>query len=288
MIVKILKIYGMEKIDFILESVHDRKPIAIDVKFKDDGQKKPLVLFVHGFKGFKDWGTFDLVSEYFASKGYIFAKFNLSHNGTTLASPTDFADLDAFGNNNFTIELDDIGTVLDCFFEGSCLVPDVDLVRTYLIGHSRGGGVALLKACEDKRFRKIATWAAIDRIPRYDEQTVEEWRKKGVLYIWNSRTNQNMPLYWQLHDDVIGNAERFDIPKRVQILEQPVLVVHGTNDPTVPVAAAHHLHQQIPHSELMIVEGSGHTFEAYHPYDEDTLPENLQKVVERTEAFFSS
>ena len=43
----------------------------------------------------------------------VFVKFNFSHNGTSLDSPTDFIDLKAFGNNNFCIELDDLSCVLE-------------------------------------------------------------------------------------------------------------------------------------------------------------------------------
>ena len=38
----------------------------------------------------------------------MFVKFNFSHNGTTLESPSDFKDLESFGNNNFSKELYDL------------------------------------------------------------------------------------------------------------------------------------------------------------------------------------
>ena len=44
-----------------------------------------MIIFVHGFMGFKDWGAWDLVQHFFVSKGYGFAKFNLSHMGVQKA-----------------------------------------------------------------------------------------------------------------------------------------------------------------------------------------------------------
>ena len=41
-----------------------------------------LIIFVHGFMGFKDWGAWHLVQDFFTNKGYAFCKFNLSHNKT--------------------------------------------------------------------------------------------------------------------------------------------------------------------------------------------------------------
>lgn len=51
---------------------------------------------------------------------------------------------------------------------------------------------------------------------------------------------------------------RHDTRERLGELEMPVLVVHGTEDRLVPVAAAHELAERIPHARLELVEGAGH------------------------------
>jgi predicted alpha/beta-fold hydrolase len=70
--------------------------MLMDLTFDDAQQNAPLVIFVHGFKGFKDWGTHSLVARYFAEHGFRFLKFNFSHNGTTPEHPVDFLYLIAF------------------------------------------------------------------------------------------------------------------------------------------------------------------------------------------------
>ncbi len=92
--------------NIIITSTVHNKPILADIRYISNQDKKPLILFVHGFKGFKDWGIFNMMADEFAKKGFVFMKINLSHNGTTPEQLIDFADLEAFGNNNFTIELD--------------------------------------------------------------------------------------------------------------------------------------------------------------------------------------
>ena len=34
--------------------------------------KLPLVIFVHGYKGYKDWGAWNLMAEKFAKNGFYF------------------------------------------------------------------------------------------------------------------------------------------------------------------------------------------------------------------------
>ena len=84
------------------------KPIVTDLFFKQNTDKKPVVIFCHGYKGFKDWGAWNIMAEAFANAGLFFVKFNFSHNGGTLEQPIDFPDLEAFGNNTYTKELDDL------------------------------------------------------------------------------------------------------------------------------------------------------------------------------------
>ena len=40
-----------------------------------------IVIFIHGFMGFKDWGAWHLMAKVFAKAGFFFVKFNFSHNG---------------------------------------------------------------------------------------------------------------------------------------------------------------------------------------------------------------
>ena len=77
---------------FIINSDNDKDlPIIGDLTYKKDS--KNLVVFCHGFKGFKDWGCWNLVANLFAENDLKFLKFNFSHNGVTLDNPLKFFDL---------------------------------------------------------------------------------------------------------------------------------------------------------------------------------------------------
>jgi len=271
----------------ITSTVHD-KPITADLRYVSTQEKKPLILFVHGFKGFKDWGVFNEMANEFVLNGFIFMKINLSHNGTTPEHLKDFADLEAFGNNNFTIELSDLKDSIDYLFSSVNVIPEteLDLDDLNLMGHSRGGGLVLLKAREDSRIKKVVTLAAInDLSKRWPQSFLDEWRAKGVQYIENKRTNQQMPLYVQLYDDVLDNSDRLSIPNAVKEMPQPLLAFHGTADETLPVEMAHQIKELKSDTELVIFENENHVFGAAHPWEEKHLPDTYTKIINKTSDF---
>jgi len=97
--------------NFVLTRPNE-KPILYDVSYTPNKAPKPIVIFCHGYKGFKDWGAWKLVAETFAKEGFFFLKFNFSHNGGTIEQPIDFPDLKAFGENNFSKELKDLDGII--------------------------------------------------------------------------------------------------------------------------------------------------------------------------------
>lgn len=261
-----------------------KKPILYDVCFKEMDKPQHLVIFCHGYKGFKDWGAWHIVADEFAKAGFCFLKFNFSHNGGTVEQPIDFPDLEAFSENNFSIELDDLDRILNFVESGSGQLPKV-LSSISLIGHSRGGGIILVKAEEDPRIDKVVTWAGVsDFKPRFQEGTLnfEDWKKTGVTHVENGRTKQMMPHKFQFYKDYKENEERFSIERAVRALEIPQLIIHGTKDPTVSSKEAKALNSWNPKSKLEFIEGADHVFNAKHPWEMDSLPQELKSVVETT------
>lgn len=255
------------------------RPILLDVFWQENRKAKPVVIFAHGFKGFKDWGCWDKIAERFAGEGFVFIKFNFSHNGTTLQQPAEFNDLEAFGNNSFSIELDDLGTVIDWVYANDELQCEMDLSRLSLIGHSRGGGICVIKAAEDKRVAKLVTWAgvaALDRILSFDP---EEWKRKGVMYTINGRTGQQMPLYYQLYEDFQRNRERLDVIAACKKITIPSLIIHGACDEAVPLSQAEELHSNINGSKLCIIPNGTHTFGMKHPCEDSVTNNQAIEIV---------
>ena len=261
-----------------------KKPIVYDVCFQGMENPQPIVIFCHGYKGFKDWGAWDLVAEEFAKAGFCYLKFNFSHNGGTIEQPIDFPDLEAFAENNFSLELDDLDRILNLVESHNENLPN-NISTISLIGHSRGGGIVLIKGKEDSRISKVVTWAGVsDFKGRFQEgtQNFEDWKESGITYVENSRTKQLLPHNFQFYKDFKENEERFSIKNAVKDLKIPQLIVHGNDDPTVSIKEAEKIHSWNPKSELIIIENTDHVFNANHPWESKTLPKELKTVVDCT------
>lgn len=266
----------------------DKKPIIYDVYYNENQKPKPVVIFCHGYKGFKDWGAWHLVAEAFAKAGFFFIKFNFSHNGGTVEEPIDFPDLDAFAENNYTKELDDLEYVIEYFATTKHYMQEADVRNISLIGHSRGGGIVLIKAEENDKVRKVVTWAGVsDYKVRFKEGTTDfkEWKESGVKYVQNGRTKQQMPHHFQFYTDFKENENRLTIQRAVEQFEIPHLIIHGSDDPTVSVDEARAMHQWNLKSTLKIIEDANHVFGAKHPWEERNLPPHLEEVVKQSIKF---
>ena len=246
-----------------------------------------VVLFCHGYKGFKDWGAWEQVARFFTGRGCIFVKFNFSHNGVTADHPTDFVDLEAFAQNNLSTELDDLGcmlTALESLTLDGFAVSKADLT---VVGHSRGGAIATLRAVEDDRIQRLVTWASVSD---YEDRfllgnAMVKWKEDGVYYIKNGRTGQDMPHYYQYYEDFKANRDRLDIKQACLGITCPHLIVHGARDEAVHLTEAMRLHKWSRGSRLEIVADASHTFGAKHPWGLATLPEDLREVCQLTTNF---
>lgn len=260
--------------------------MAMDLTFDDARKHAPLVIFAHGFKGFKDWGSHHLIAQFFAEHGFRFLKFNFSHNGTTVSHPAEFFDLIAFADNTFSIELDDLRSVINFVCGGAAMPAEKGV---YLIGHSMGGGLSIITAAEDKRVKKLVTMASISSFRNLWPAGIEEqWRLQGMTYFLNKRTGQELPAKSTLLDDLDKNPGRLDIITRAKEVKQPWLIVHGDADPTVPVESAKELKAAQPHAELLIVPGADHTFGSSQPYTGSSLPAPLLEFCKASVAFLKN
>lgn len=272
----------MQQQDVLIEGFGG-KPISVTLQLPEQPEVKIPVIFVHGFKGFKDWGHFPLALKMLADNGIPVISFNFSHNGTTPEHPSDFADLEAFGRNNYSIELKELGRVMD-FLDDSPWLKEYGVMsdRYILLGHSRGGGISILKAAQDSRVVGLISWASVAAFGSlFDASILDYWKKEGVIFTHNARTRQDMPLYYQLYEDLQNNKERLDILKAAAQIEIPWQIVHGTEDSTVPLDAARQLHAACPSSALIIVEGANHTFGGKHPWEMEVLPEHTKIIAEK-------
>ena len=248
-------------------------------------QAKGVIIFMHGYKGYKDWGAWPLMQNYFVSKGFGFVKFNTSHNGGTVVNPIDFDDLEAFGRNGYSKELYDLLTIIEeteRIIKEEC---ELDL-PIYLVGHSRGGGMVILGGSEQPTVKGIVSLAGISDIEsRFPVgEAFNAWQEEGVIYVQNARTNQAMPHFYSFYEDFILNKSVLNIEEAASTINVPFLQIHGDMDTSVSISEG----QQIAHwtgTELAIIKGGDHTFGASHPWTLQSMPEDFQQAIDRISIF---
>lgn len=241
-----------------------------------------LIIFIHGYMGYKDWGCWNLVQSFFVKNGYGFLKYNASHNGGTVYNPIDFDDLEAFSNNSYSNEIVDFESIIEVARKRFIELPEI-----HIIGHSRGGGIALLQS-KNEHVSKICSWAGIasieDRFPT--GEALAKWKSEGIRYGVNGRTKQNMPHQILQYYDYIENKDRLDIESYCKNSKLPTLIVHGERDVSVNISEGDKLVEWLD-TDLQIIDDTQHTFDSVQPWDKTTMPDALKKVCEITLDFLN-
>jgi alpha-beta hydrolase superfamily lysophospholipase len=235
-----------------------------------DAPEKPRALFVlvHGFKGFKNWGFFPWLAQELVACGYAVCRFNMSRSGIG-EDPESFDRLDLFERDTYSIELADLRIAVRHAQQQFPNLP------TILLGHSRGGGIAILGAREVPELSAVIAWSPISRCDNWAPATIEDWNTRGVTEIVNQRTKQTMRISRDVMDDFHAHRERLDIVRAARGLRVPLLVVHGERDDSVSVEEGRLLAATASDASLVVIAGAGHTFNAIHPLVYVPLPLEL-------------
>lgn len=244
---------------------------------------KGVVIFAHGYKGFKDWGAWSVLGDVLAREGWVFVRFNFTHNGHNVNSPFDCTELDKWSENTYLKEYEDCSSVVDWASEK---FPNLELT---LMGHSRGGGIAAITAAHNTRVNKLVLLASVsDYAVRFpDGENLENWRKTDRLEVKNGRTGQILHHKFHFYESYFENESQLNIERCAKDLRIPVLIIHGDDDQAVSVDEAKSLHSWISKSDLRIIENAGHTFSTSHPWESTELPTEMNEVVEAVLKFIA-
>ncbi len=267
-------------------------PIKWDLYSPISGTNRdfPVIIFLHGFKGFKDWGAFPDACEDLARSGFGVVAMNFSLNGVG-EKRTEFDRPDLFERQTFTQDLNDIESVIKALQSG--LISDkqahlnTDVVG--LIGHSRGGHVAVAAAAEFEAVQCLVTWSAVaDYLDFWTDQMKKDWESKGFTEVVNSRTKQVMKLDKVVYEDAVKNKDRVIALKRVEDVRVPSLFIHARDDESVPYTNSEelHIHCAAREKELRFVANTGHTYGVAHPFEEMEFPKPFAELLDWTIGWF--
>lgn len=247
----------------------------------------PVLVLVHGFKGFKDWGHFPLVAERLADSGTVVISINLSGSGIG-ANPEEFTELDRFRLNTLTREVNDLDVVLDALRDGRLPGPNSGDPRIVLLGHSRGAITTTVAAHRRPDIHGLINWAGVGQLrARYPEDVRRQWRTDGELPVVNGRTGQLMPIGLEALDDLEQHLDDYSPDKLAPLIRVPFELLHGDADSSVPLAESEAVvRASNGRARLTVLPGADHTFGSVHPFAGEGP--HLTRALALTQGFIDS
>jgi dipeptidyl aminopeptidase/acylaminoacyl peptidase len=271
------------KKDFILTTSNNHI-IRVSTFENDESKPKPCVVYVHGFKGFKDWGFVPYLGDYFSQNGFFVITFNFSHNGVG-SSLFEFDELEKFAKNTISREIEELSLVVNSY-KNTIFTSNVS-EKVGILGHSRGGGVSLITASRKNEISAVAVWASISKFDRYSRKQISSWKKEGFIEVLNSRTYQVMKLGIELLDDIqTHKLALLNIEKAVRKLDKPLFIAHGDQDASVPFVEAEEIYNWANKELTTFLEipAAGHTFDVVHPFAGSN--DKFDFLLSKTNSFF--
>ena len=198
------------------------------------GAGAPALAIVHGWGGNAEMML--PLAEPLHAAGYALLFFDARSHGRS--DSDSFASLPRFA--------EDLGYAVDWLQ----LQPDVDTRSVGAIGHSVGGGAALLLASRRKDLASVVSLAAF----AHPAAIMRRWLKQKRIPYWPLGA---YVLYYIQH--VIG--VRFDAIApchTIRYANCPVLLAHGTEDETVPVSEVQEIYANRRDGQvrLLLIPGS--------------------------------
>jgi pimeloyl-ACP methyl ester carboxylesterase len=278
-------LYDIERIPFKVKG-SEGKTITGDVTYPKHEGEFPVVIFCHGFKGFKDWGHWNQVAQFFGLQGCVFIKFNFSHNGVDPNDLTDLKDGESFAENTLSREKFDLEQVLKWVQTNEEQLP-IDRFNINLIGHSRGAAIGYAVALEVEEVQRVISWAGVIDVREYLKRfDAAAWEENGFLPIVNARTGQEWRMNWTLMLDFLNEVQTWNLIDRASDLDAQLLMIHGDEDEAVSIEESRKVAERVPHAILVELEGAGHTFGSTHP-PQDRMPKDLLEASEETLEFIN-
>jgi hypothetical protein len=146
-----------------------------------------------------------------------------------------------------------------------------------------------LSTVNNPLINKLVSWAGVadfkERFPKNEE--LEQWKKNGIRYISNSRTNQEMPISIQFYNDFIENESKLSIKTALLNYSGKFLACYGSLDQVVPDKYALDMFKWADNSSILKIR-TNHTFGSKHPWIKTNLPDSLIELSLKTIDFLKS
>lgn len=248
-----------------------------------------VLLFVHGYKGYAEWGCWREIMKDLARSGTPAFRLDYSKNGTTREESRAIVDTEAWSDNTYSREVQEtIAALRHLRNQGAQVI---------LMGHSRGGGIATCATaatlCTGMIPKALILLASVSdfhkRFP--DGDALQAWKESDCLPVANARTGETYCHRFNFYLDFIRNSELLDISGQAARIALPVLAIHAQDDSAVGVEEFQELVEIFKGSAVLtsrIFNRGGHTFGAREPWPEnEPLPSETAELIRELGRFIA-
>ncbi len=220
----------------------------------------PAVAMCHGFTGnrIEAHRLFVKKARFLAANGIVALRFDFRGSGESEGE---------FEQVTVSSEITDALAAIDFLRKQ----PEIDPDRIGLIGLSLGGCVATCAAARNGKIRALVLWAAVadlkgSFVQRMQPEVKELLEKQGWLDFGG----------WKVSKAFFNDAAQIDPLREALRYDGAVLIIHGANDPIVPVDHAHRYHAAFRCTKkLHIIPEADHTFARIN-WEEEVMQVTLE------------
>ena len=149
-------------------------------------------------------------------------------------------------------------------------------VKIGLIGSSFGGLASLIAASRTRDISFLALKSPVSSymgrlVARFDEKIIQSWKDKGILSV-NTSEGEELRLNYSFFED----AEKINVYACCEKITIPALIVHGSEDETVPVGQSRKASAHMKNCRLEIIRGADHKY---------TNPDDFEKMLDLISEF---
>ena len=208
--------------------------------------KCPLVILFHGFTGHRKEPHILAVSRMLNGIGCATLRMDMYGHGQSEGS---------FRGHTLYKWLSNAMTIID-FAAGLSFVSDL-----YLCGHSQGGLTAMLAAAMKREVIR-------GLIPLSPAISIPEGARNGTL-LGSAFDPDRIPAEirsddgWILDGNYIRVARTIHVEDAIRRYTGPVLLVHGSEDETIPVAYSIEARKAYADAELVVIPGDTHCYDRH-------------------------
>jgi esterase/lipase len=260
--------------------IENYENLVFDIHFNDENTLKSILIFFHGYKSFRNWGFIPYICDKVSESNAIVINLDFSLNGILSEHPLKI-DVDNFAKNRVSQEIQDGQMLINLLQDSNAQSSEMQEIlknwngKIILSGHSRGAGIALILANQNKLVEKLALIAPIANFNRYRDRFIKEWIDAGKIEFYDSQSQQTLRMDATYVQDIVENTANYDLKSAAFLLEKDLLILQGENDYTIKQEESFQICKSFKENNknsqfacnFVLIEKANHLLNCSHPFE---------------------